>query len=357
MTPLSALIAASADPVIEIGDEQLHPAPDASLTGQLINQSGQIVNVAHVLGTFYDKSGQVVWVADQYVTRRSCRRTRCRLKSIFLRISRRTSALSAQSLRPTVPEGLCEIQIPFLLSGLAVAAMHTGLCPGCKHELAQRPLKPAARSQFRAPEAARQRYTSLARTGLEARCAVGRNHFFPAGIALQCRPLSGGSCGRVFYTERLIRCCSRKQTCNMSFLAKPSRLPVGLHDGITGAVYVFDTYHNLISPRHQSRLNFRPHPAPCRSAASSRQGAAWTAMDSTAQQGIDKICRSNWRRLQHARRRPGSRRSVRAEDERAAIGSAGSSWSRIRSATAAEMRFQMEPSSPSPRLTTAPSRQ
>jgi hypothetical protein len=67
MTPLSALIAASADPVIEIGDEQLHPAPGASLTGQLINQSGQIVNVAHVLGTFYDKSGQVAWVADQYV--------------------------------------------------------------------------------------------------------------------------------------------------------------------------------------------------------------------------------------------------------------------------------------------------
>jgi hypothetical protein len=67
MTPLSALIAASADPVIEIGDEQLHAVPDASLTGQLINQSGQIVNVAHVLGTFYDKSGKVVWVADQYV--------------------------------------------------------------------------------------------------------------------------------------------------------------------------------------------------------------------------------------------------------------------------------------------------
>ena len=67
MSPLSSLIAASADPVIEIGDQQLHPAPDASLTGQLINQSGQIVNVAHVLGTFYDKSGKVVWVADQYV--------------------------------------------------------------------------------------------------------------------------------------------------------------------------------------------------------------------------------------------------------------------------------------------------
>jgi hypothetical protein len=67
MTPSSALIAASADPVIEIGNEQLHPDPAASLTGQLINQSGQIVNVAHVLGTFYDKSGQVAWVADEYV--------------------------------------------------------------------------------------------------------------------------------------------------------------------------------------------------------------------------------------------------------------------------------------------------
>ena len=67
LDPSSTLIPASADPVIEIGDEQLHPIPDASLTGQLINQSGQIVNVAHVLGTFYDKSGNVVWVADQYV--------------------------------------------------------------------------------------------------------------------------------------------------------------------------------------------------------------------------------------------------------------------------------------------------
>jgi hypothetical protein len=67
MTPMSALIAASADPVIEIENEQLHPAPDALLTGQLINQSGQIVNVAHVLGAFYDKTGHMVWVADQYI--------------------------------------------------------------------------------------------------------------------------------------------------------------------------------------------------------------------------------------------------------------------------------------------------
>jgi len=69
MEPAATLIAASADPVIEIEDQHLSPAPGASLSGKLINQSGQVVNVAHVLGTFYDKNGQLVWVADQYVDR------------------------------------------------------------------------------------------------------------------------------------------------------------------------------------------------------------------------------------------------------------------------------------------------
>ncbi len=67
MTPFSTLIPASADPVIEIQNERLNSAPDASLPGEVVNQSGQIANVAHVLGTFYDQSGNVVWVADQYV--------------------------------------------------------------------------------------------------------------------------------------------------------------------------------------------------------------------------------------------------------------------------------------------------
>lgn len=69
MNPFSTLIPASADPVIEIENEKIDPAPDASLTGEVVNQSGQIANVAHVLGTFYDKSGNLVWVADRYVDR------------------------------------------------------------------------------------------------------------------------------------------------------------------------------------------------------------------------------------------------------------------------------------------------
>jgi hypothetical protein len=69
MDPSSSLIAASADPVIAIQDQKLNPAPNASLTGKLVDESGQVVNVVHVLGTFYDKNGKLVWVADHYMDR------------------------------------------------------------------------------------------------------------------------------------------------------------------------------------------------------------------------------------------------------------------------------------------------
>jgi hypothetical protein len=69
MQPSSTLVAASADPVVEIEDQHLNPGSQASLSGKLLNQSGQIVNVAHVLGTFYDNTGQLIWVSDGYAER------------------------------------------------------------------------------------------------------------------------------------------------------------------------------------------------------------------------------------------------------------------------------------------------
>lgn len=69
MQPVSVLVSASADPVVEILNQQYNAGPGAALTGQLSNQSGQTVNIAHVLSTFYDKDGQVVWVSGQYVDR------------------------------------------------------------------------------------------------------------------------------------------------------------------------------------------------------------------------------------------------------------------------------------------------
>jgi hypothetical protein len=76
----------------------------------------------------------------------------------------------------------------------------------------------------------------------------------------------------------------------LSFLAKPSRLPVGLHDGITGAVYLFDAYRNLIdTPTPVSFELSNPSGAVQKRVVTTRDGAAWTVMDSTAQQGIDKF--------------------------------------------------------------------
>lgn len=69
MQPSSSLVAASADPVVEIENQTLTRSPQPSLTGSLVNQSGQVVNIAHVLGTFYDDKGQLQWVSDGYVNR------------------------------------------------------------------------------------------------------------------------------------------------------------------------------------------------------------------------------------------------------------------------------------------------
>lgn len=69
LNPVAALVAASADPVIQIDNQKLNPAPNASVTGQLVNESGEVVNIAHVLTTFYNKNGQLVWVADEYIDR------------------------------------------------------------------------------------------------------------------------------------------------------------------------------------------------------------------------------------------------------------------------------------------------
>jgi len=72
----------------------------------------------------------------------------------------------------------------------------------------------------------------------------------------------------------------------ISFLAKPSRLPVGLHDAITGAVYVFDPYQNLITqPTPVSfELSNASSPVQTRKLVT-RDGAAWTAMDSSTKEG------------------------------------------------------------------------
>jgi hypothetical protein len=69
MDAKALLVAASADPVIEVNQQKLETDPLGKkvLSGQLTNQSGQIVNIPHVIAAYYDSSGKVVWVSDGYV--------------------------------------------------------------------------------------------------------------------------------------------------------------------------------------------------------------------------------------------------------------------------------------------------
>ena len=75
------------------------------------------------------------------------------------------------------------------------------------------------------------------------------------------------------------------QVANLSFLAKPSRLPVDLRNGISGAVYVFDSYQNLITtPMPVSfQLSGNSGVSQTRTATTSN-GRAWTQMDSAAKE-------------------------------------------------------------------------
>ncbi|MGA2743912.1 MAG: hypothetical protein ABSE44_04375 [Candidatus Sulfotelmatobacter sp.] len=67
----ATLVPASSDPVIGVMNQKLDTDAQgrAVLHGELSNQSGQTVNIPHVIASFYDNNGKVVWVSDGYVER------------------------------------------------------------------------------------------------------------------------------------------------------------------------------------------------------------------------------------------------------------------------------------------------
>ncbi|HET7873105.1 MAG TPA: hypothetical protein VFL42_11380 [Terriglobales bacterium] len=69
MKPDSMLVPASADPVIGVMHQRVEKDAKGRtvLKGELVNESGQTVNIPHVLATFYDNAGKVIWVSDGYV--------------------------------------------------------------------------------------------------------------------------------------------------------------------------------------------------------------------------------------------------------------------------------------------------
>lgn len=80
------------------------------------------------------------------------------------------------------------------------------------------------------------------------------------------------------------------QPATISFLARPSRLPVDLQSGITGAVYVFDSYRNLITTPMPVTFQLSVASAPAQTrTVTSNEGAAWTEMNSASKAGSAKF--------------------------------------------------------------------
>jgi hypothetical protein len=118
---------------------------------------------------------------------------------------------------------------------------------------------------------------------------LGEATNFPAGSLYNAghymAVLSGGSSDPIQFDV-----VPAGQPANLSFLARPSRLPVGLHGGITGAVYVFDAYRNLmVAPMQVSFDLQNPSSPPQQRILTTLDGAAWTAMDSSPRQGTDRF--------------------------------------------------------------------
>jgi hypothetical protein len=67
----ATLVPASADPVIGVMNQKVESDVQGKsiLHGELMNESGQTVNIPHVIASFYDNNGKVIWVSDGYVNR------------------------------------------------------------------------------------------------------------------------------------------------------------------------------------------------------------------------------------------------------------------------------------------------
>jgi hypothetical protein len=178
----------------------------------------------------------------------------------------------------------------FLFTGMAVAAMHLALAQG---EHLSLPKAVEAGSEFSIQSTGSGKATLyLVGPGqlLKRDLQLGETASFSAGSLYNAGHYLAVLAGDSFTETGSFDVVPAGKPANLSFIAKPSRLPVGLHNAITGAVYVFDAYHNLITtPTPVTFELSSPSGAAQQRVVATRDGAAWTAMDSSAQQGADKF--------------------------------------------------------------------
>jgi len=179
---------------------------------------------------------------------------------------------------------------PFLLSGLAAAAMHLAFAQGASMSLPKIVEAGSAFSIQSAGSGKAALYIVGPAQVLKRDVQLGESTYFPAGSLYNAGHYLAVLAGDSSTENGSFDVVPATKPANLSFLAKPSRLPVGLHDGITGTVYVFDTYHNLIAvPTAVSFELSNPSGTVQKRTGVTHEGAAWIAMDSTVQQGNDRF--------------------------------------------------------------------
>jgi hypothetical protein len=123
---------------------------------------------------------------------------------------------------------------------------------------------------------------------------LGETTWFPAGSLYNAGHYLVAVTGDGVAESGSLDVVPESKPADLSFLARPSRLSVGLHDGITGAVYVFDAYKNLIPASTSVEFALTSPAGGTQSrTVTTHNGVAWTAMDSTPKQGADKFVASS----------------------------------------------------------------
>jgi len=83
------------------------------------------------------------------------------------------------------------------------------------------------------------------------------------------------------------------QAAAISFLARPSRVPVAAHDAISGVAFVFDNYKNLVTSPTEVTFNLAVGGAPpLARKVQSQDGIAWTRLDSARKAGAAQFVAS-----------------------------------------------------------------
>jgi hypothetical protein len=180
--------------------------------------------------------------------------------------------------------------LAFMMSGLAVATMQLAFAQGGNLSL---PKTVQAGSAFSIPSTGSGKATLYIvgpGQALKRDVQLGETASFPAGTLYNAGRYVAILAGASTTKSGTFDVLPATSPAELSFFAKPSRLPVSLHGGITGGVYVFDAYHNLITaPMPVSFELSTPSGVIQKRSVVTHNGAAWTEMDSTAQEGSDKF--------------------------------------------------------------------